>query len=57
MVTHILILFICCIRTLRHGMHDLKVWPDVEADGKENSSTPGETTLGKDKMSHLAKVV
>ena len=43
-------------RTLRHGMHDLKVWPEIEADGKEPSSTPGETTTGEDKMSRLAKV-
>jgi hypothetical protein len=39
-------------------MHDLKVWPNVEADGSEPTKTPGRTssTLSEDQMSRLAKV-
>lgn len=37
-------------------MHDLHVWPDVEADGSHPSKTPGKTTDPEDKMSCLAKV-
>uniref|UniRef100_A0A7N5JZE9 Phosphatidylinositol 3-kinase catalytic subunit type 3 n=1 Tax=Ailuropoda melanoleuca TaxID=9646 RepID=A0A7N5JZE9_AILME len=42
----------------RQGMHDLKVWPNVEADGSEPTKTPGRTssTLSEDQMSRLAKV-
>lgn len=42
----------------RQGMHDLKVWPNVEADGSEPTRTPGRTssTLSEDQMSRLAKV-
>lgn len=43
-------------RTLRRGMHDLHVWPDVEADGSHPSKTPGKTSDPEDKMSCLAKV-
>ncbi|XP_062984369.1 phosphatidylinositol 3-kinase catalytic subunit type 3 isoform X3 [Elgaria multicarinata webbii] len=41
----------------RQGMHDLKVWPNVEADGSEPTRTPGRTssTLSEDQMSRLAK--
>uniref|UniRef100_A0A670YM17 Phosphatidylinositol 3-kinase catalytic subunit type 3 n=1 Tax=Pseudonaja textilis TaxID=8673 RepID=A0A670YM17_PSETE len=41
----------------RQGMHDLKVWPNVEADGSEPTKTPGKTssTFSEDKMSRLAK--
>ncbi|XP_043371390.1 phosphatidylinositol 3-kinase catalytic subunit type 3 isoform X5 [Dermochelys coriacea] len=41
----------------RQGMHDLKVWPNVEADGSESTKTPGRTssTLSEDQMSRLAK--
>ncbi|XP_074851938.1 phosphatidylinositol 3-kinase catalytic subunit type 3 isoform X1 [Carettochelys insculpta] len=41
----------------RQGMHDLKVWPNVEADGAEPTKTPGRTssTLSEDQMSRLAK--
>ncbi|XP_066471116.1 phosphatidylinositol 3-kinase catalytic subunit type 3 isoform X1 [Tiliqua scincoides] len=41
----------------RQGMHDLKVWPNVEADGSEPTKTPGRTssTLAEDQMSRLAK--
>ncbi|XP_032217979.2 phosphatidylinositol 3-kinase catalytic subunit type 3 [Nematostella vectensis] len=42
--------------TLRHGMHDLKVWPGVEADGKMPTSTPGKTTATEDQMNRLAKL-
>lgn len=37
-------------------MHDLKVWPGVEADGQDSTSTPGKSTAGEDQMSRLAKV-
>ena len=37
-------------------MHDLHVWPDVEADGGHPSQTPGKTSDPEDKMSSLAKV-
>ncbi|KAK9408769.1 Phosphatidylinositol 3-kinase catalytic subunit type 3 [Crotalus adamanteus] len=42
----------------RQGMHDLKVWPNVEADGSEPTRTPGKTssTFSEDKMSRLAKL-
>uniref|UniRef100_A0A8C1ALT9 Phosphatidylinositol 3-kinase catalytic subunit type 3 n=1 Tax=Cyprinus carpio carpio TaxID=630221 RepID=A0A8C1ALT9_CYPCA len=41
----------------RQGMHDLKVWPGVEGDGSEPTSTPGRTssTLAEDQMGRLAK--
>ena len=38
-------------------MHDLKVWPGVEADGQRPTSTPGKSTTGEDQMSRLAKVI
>uniref|UniRef100_A0A8C3UNK7 Phosphatidylinositol 3-kinase catalytic subunit type 3 n=1 Tax=Catharus ustulatus TaxID=91951 RepID=A0A8C3UNK7_CATUS len=42
----------------RQGMHDLKVWPNVEADGSEPTKTPGRTssTISEDQMSRLAKL-
>uniref|UniRef100_A0A8C6Z2X2 Phosphatidylinositol 3-kinase catalytic subunit type 3 n=1 Tax=Nothoprocta perdicaria TaxID=30464 RepID=A0A8C6Z2X2_NOTPE len=42
----------------RQGMHDLKVWPNVEADGSEPTRTPGRTssTISEDQMSRLAKL-
>ncbi|MCJ8731329.1 hypothetical protein PDJAM_G00198470 [Pangasius djambal] len=42
----------------RQGMHDLKVWPGVEGDGGETTSTPGRTssTLSEDQMGRLAKL-
>uniref|UniRef100_A0A6I8N463 Phosphatidylinositol 3-kinase catalytic subunit type 3 n=1 Tax=Ornithorhynchus anatinus TaxID=9258 RepID=A0A6I8N463_ORNAN len=42
----------------RQGMHDLKVWPNVEADGLEPTKTPGRTssTVSEDQMSRLAKL-
>ena len=49
------ILSFILIRTLRQGIHDLRVWPGKEANGDSN-------TLGKpdpessDEMSKLAKV-
>ncbi|CAH3041450.1 unnamed protein product [Porites lobata] len=42
--------------TQRRGMHDLKVWPGVEADGQDSTSTPGKSTAGEDQMSRLAKL-
>ncbi|XP_056379213.1 phosphatidylinositol 3-kinase catalytic subunit type 3 [Hyla sarda] len=42
----------------RQGMHDLKVWPNIEADGSEPTKTPGRTSssLSEDQMSRLAKL-
>ena len=46
---------------LRRGIHDLKVWPDVEADGSQNTSTPGEggggDREGHSEMMRLSKLV
>lgn len=42
--------------TLRQGMHDLKVWPNVEADGGVVSSTPGKDDSDKEQMSRLMKL-
>ncbi|XP_013404834.1 phosphatidylinositol 3-kinase catalytic subunit type 3 [Lingula anatina] len=42
--------------TFRQGMHDLKVWPDLEADGHVGSTTPGKIDGSKDEMSRLAKL-
>ena len=43
-------------RAFRQGMHDLKVWPNVEADPTSQSTTPGKTKDSNDQMSRLAKV-
>ncbi|GCB67097.1 hypothetical protein scyTo_0005076 [Scyliorhinus torazame] len=42
----------------RQGMHDLKVWPNVEADGAEPTQTAGRTSsnVSEDQMSRLAKL-
>ncbi|KAJ0006661.1 hypothetical protein NQD34_013934 [Periophthalmus magnuspinnatus] len=42
----------------RQGMHDLKVWPGVEGDGGEPSTTPGRSSssLAEDQMGRLAKL-
>lgn len=37
-------------------MHDLKVWPGVEADSHWPSTTPGKNKNSSDLMSRLAKV-
>lgn len=42
--------------TLRRGMHDLHVWPDVEADGSHPTQTLGKNSNAKDKMALLAKL-
>jgi len=43
-------------RLLRQGMHDLKVWVGVEADGNSPSTTPGKMSGELDEMSRVAKV-
>ena len=43
-------------RTLRKGMHDLKVWPESEPDVGLPSRTPGKSKDANDKMTELAKV-
>uniref|UniRef100_A0A3B3T1P9 Phosphatidylinositol 3-kinase catalytic subunit type 3 n=1 Tax=Paramormyrops kingsleyae TaxID=1676925 RepID=A0A3B3T1P9_9TELE len=41
----------------RQGMHDLKVWPCVEGDGSEATTTPGRTSSSlEDQMGRLAKL-
>ncbi|VDI82973.1 phosphatidylinositol 3-kinase [Mytilus galloprovincialis] len=42
--------------TFRKGMIDLKVWPNVEADPQNHSTTPGKTKDTNDQMSRLAKL-
>ena len=39
-------------------MHDLKVWADIEADGRVSTTTttPGKTPGKEDQMSRLSKV-
>ena len=47
----------CPCRTFRQGMHDLRVWPKIEADGEESpSSTPGKALGRDDHMGRLSKV-
>ena len=38
-------------------MHDLRVWPGVEGDGADPSTTPGKTSGKANEMSRLAKVI
>ena len=41
----------------RQGMFDLRVWPNVEADGNNPSTTPGKgKDLNKNQMQRLAKL-
>lgn len=41
----------------RQGMIDLKVWPGVEADGSDPTTTPGKARdTGKEQMQRLAKL-
>ena len=43
--------------TLRQGIHDLRVWPGVEADGTPCTTTPGKPKDGSlDQMSRLSKL-
>jgi len=53
------VIYLVCIvsSTLRQGMHDLKVWSGVEADGAEESSTPGKSCKREDRMSRITKVI
>ena len=37
-------------------MHDLKVWPNVEADGSASTVTPGKDAADKEQMARLVKV-
>lgn len=41
---------------LRQGIHDLKLWPDVQADGNENTLTPGKVDSSKELMTGLSKL-
>ncbi|XP_077989101.1 phosphatidylinositol 3-kinase catalytic subunit type 3-like [Glandiceps talaboti] len=43
--------------TFRQGMHDLRVWPDIEGDGSMVTKTPGKSLgTGDDQMSRLSKL-
>ncbi len=45
-------------RMLRQGIDDLRVWPGVEADGSEQTKTPGKQGSSSDDiMDKLAKVL
>ena len=46
---------ICCHRTLRRGKHRLLLWPDIEADGSVETSTPSKMAT-QDEMGRLEKV-
>ena len=37
-------------------MHDLKIWPDMEADGNCPTSTHGKASGKEDEMTRLSKV-
>jgi len=54
-VTEDTVVLLC--RLLRQGMHDLKVWLGVEADGSGWSTTPGKISGQLDEMSRVAKVI
>ncbi|XP_022252339.1 phosphatidylinositol 3-kinase catalytic subunit type 3-like [Limulus polyphemus] len=41
---------------LRQGIHDLRLWPGVQADGSTQTSTPGKSFSSKERMNRLAKV-
>ncbi|XP_055931311.1 phosphatidylinositol 3-kinase catalytic subunit type 3-like [Argiope bruennichi] len=41
---------------LRQGMHDLRLWNGVEADGSLNTKTPGKIDCSKEQMSKLSKL-
>ncbi|XP_054714105.1 phosphatidylinositol 3-kinase catalytic subunit type 3-like [Uloborus diversus] len=41
---------------LRQGMHDLRLWNNVEADGNLNTKTPGKTDCAKEQMNKLSKL-
>ena len=43
-------------RLFRQGMHDLRVWPNVEADGHYPTSTLGKSSGKENEMSRLAKL-
>ncbi|XP_064474715.1 phosphatidylinositol 3-kinase catalytic subunit type 3-like [Ornithodoros turicata] len=41
---------------MRQGMHDLRLWLGVEADGGSKTQTPGKVYGSKDQMSRLVKL-
>jgi phosphatidylinositol 3-kinase len=43
-------------RTLRRGQHRLFLWPGVEADGSDNTTTPSKLDV-RDEMGRLEKVI
>ena len=50
--------FVYLSSTLRQGIHDLRVWPGVEADMNDPMKTPGKQgNSSDDVMDKLAKVL
>lgn len=43
-------------RALRQGMHDLRLWNNLQADGNLRTKTPGKTDCCKEQMTKLSKV-
>ncbi|KFM82429.1 Phosphatidylinositol 3-kinase catalytic subunit type 3, partial [Stegodyphus mimosarum] len=41
---------------LRQGMHDLRLWNNLQADGSLNTRTPGKTDCSKEQMTKLSKL-
>lgn len=41
---------------MRQGMHDLRLWLDMEADGSSKTQTPGKVYGSRDQMSRLVKL-
>lgn len=41
---------------LRQGIHDLRLWNNLEADGTCNTKTPGKTDCAKEQMTKLSKL-
>ncbi|XP_071039733.1 phosphatidylinositol 3-kinase catalytic subunit type 3 isoform X4 [Parasteatoda tepidariorum] len=43
-------------KALRQGMHDLRLWNNVQADGNLRTKTPGKTDCSKEQMTKLSKL-
>lgn len=51
------LIFIHIYSTLRKGKHKLNIWPDVEADGNHDTTTPSKVKGQNDNdMNKLEKV-
>ena len=55
---HFLVISVSTFSALRQGIHDLRVWPGIEADGNEPTKTPGKQgAASEETMDRLAKVL